>query len=91
MGRYAIRRTLFAIPTLIAISLILFAIVDLAPGDPTGQLPLTIPAEVREAIRESLGLKRSLHAQMAQLDATDVHQRTTSPHGRTLQCLHRRL
>ena len=56
MGRYAIRRTLFAIPTLIAISLILFAIVDLAPGDPTGQLPLTIPAEVREAIRESLGL-----------------------------------
>jgi peptide/nickel transport system permease protein len=55
MGRYAIRRTLFAIPTLIAISLILFTIVDLAPGDPTGQLPLTIPAEVREAIRESLG------------------------------------
>ncbi len=56
MGRYAIRRTLFAIPTLIAIALILFAIVDLAPGDPTGQLPLTVPAEVRESIRDSLGL-----------------------------------
>lgn len=56
MGRYAIRRTLFAIPTLIAISLILFTILDLAPGDPTGQLPLTVPADVREAIRESLGL-----------------------------------
>ena len=48
MGRYVIRRTLFAIPTLLLISLIIFAILDLAPGDPTSQLPLTIPAEVRE-------------------------------------------
>lgn len=56
MGRYIIRRTLFAIPTLVVISLIIFAILDLAPGDPTGQLPLTIPQEVREQIRESLGL-----------------------------------
>ena len=56
MGRYIIRRTLFAIPTLIVISLIIFAILDLAPGDPTSNLPLTIPAEIREQIRESLGL-----------------------------------
>jgi len=58
MGRYAIRRTLFAIPILIGISLIIFLILDLAPGDPTSQLPLTIPAETREAIRESLGLNQ---------------------------------
>ncbi len=56
MGRYIVRRTLFAVPTLIVISLIIFTILDLAPGDPTSQLPLTIPAEVRESIRESLGL-----------------------------------
>jgi peptide/nickel transport system permease protein len=56
MGRYVIRRILFAIPTLITISLIIFAILDLAPGDPTSQLPLTLPAEIREQIRESLGL-----------------------------------
>lgn len=56
MGRYIIRRGLFAIPTLIVISLIIFAILDLAPGDPTSNLPLTIPAEIREQIRESLGL-----------------------------------
>lgn len=56
MGRYIVRRTLFAIPTLVVISLIIFAILDLAPGDPTSQLPLTIPSEVREQIRESLGL-----------------------------------
>lgn len=55
MGRYVIRRLLFAIPTLIIISLIIFAILELAPGDPTSQLPLTLPDEVKEQIRESLG------------------------------------
>ena len=47
MGRYLIRRLLTAIPTLIAISFIIFAVLDLAPGDPTGNLPLTIRPEVR--------------------------------------------
>jgi len=56
MVRYVVRRTLFAIPTLLAISLVIFTILYFAPGDPTGALPLTIPAEVRESIRESLGL-----------------------------------
>lgn len=56
MGSYIIRRTLFAIPTLVIISLIIFAILDLAPGDPTSQLPLTLPPEIRLQIQESLGL-----------------------------------
>ncbi|MEM9564525.1 MAG: ABC transporter permease [Actinomycetota bacterium] len=56
MGRYVIRRTLFAIPTLLAISLIIFLILDFAPGDPASQLPLTLPAEVREQLREALGV-----------------------------------
>ena len=55
MGRYAIRRTLGAIPTLVIISLVIFAILDLAPGDPTAALPLTVPPDVREQIRETLG------------------------------------
>lgn len=55
MALYTIRRLLIAIPTLLIISLIVFALLDLAPGDPTSQLPLTIPAEIREQIRESLG------------------------------------
>ena len=56
MGRYLIRRLLTAIPTLLAISFVIFAILDLAPNDPTGNLPMTIPPEVREHIRQSLGL-----------------------------------
>ncbi len=56
MLNYTIRRLMFAVPTLLVISFIIFAILDLAPSDPTGNLPLTIPPEVREKIRESLGL-----------------------------------
>ena len=55
MAQYIIRRLALAIPTLVAISLVVFALLDLAPGDPTSQLPLTIPPEMRENIRESLG------------------------------------
>ena len=56
MGRYVIRRLLLAIPTLLAIGFVIFAILDLAPGDPTSQLPQNIPPEVREQLRQALGL-----------------------------------
>ena len=56
MLTYTLRRLAFAVPALLAISFIIFAILDLAPSDPTAQLPLTIPPEVREKIRLSLGL-----------------------------------
>ncbi len=65
MSRYFIRRLLTAIPTLLAISFIIFIILDLAPNDPTGNLPLTIPPEVKEQIRESLGLGQPLHIRYA--------------------------
>lgn len=55
MSKYIIRRLLTAIPTLLVISFIIFAIVDLSPSDPTGNLPLTIPPETRAKIREALG------------------------------------
>lgn len=61
MGKYFIRRLLTAIPTLLVISFVVFAILDLAPNDPTGSLPMTIPPEVRQKIRESLGLDQPFH------------------------------
>lgn len=61
MGQYLIRRLLTAIPTIIIISFIIFLILDLAPGDPTASLPMTIPQDVREQIRESLGLGQPFH------------------------------
>jgi peptide/nickel transport system permease protein len=61
MGRFIVRRLLTAIPTLLVISFLVFAILDLAPNDPTGNLPMTIPQEVRQQIRESLGLGQPFH------------------------------
>ena len=56
MGQYVIRRILTAIPTLIFISFVIFALLDLAPGDPTSNLPQSIPQEVKERIPEALGV-----------------------------------
>jgi peptide/nickel transport system permease protein len=61
MGKYIIRRLLTAIPTLLVISFVVFALLDLAPNDPTGNLPMTIPPEVRQKIRESLGFDQPFH------------------------------
>ncbi len=55
MTQYIIRRILTIIPTLLAISFVVFAILDLSPSDPVGNLPLTIPPAVREHIREVMG------------------------------------
>lgn len=38
MGAYILRRLLIAIPSLLGISLILFVVLALAPGDPFGEL-----------------------------------------------------
>jgi peptide/nickel transport system permease protein len=46
---------------LLVISFVIFAILDLAPNDPTGNLPMTIPPEVRQQIRESLGFGQPFH------------------------------
>lgn len=61
MLNYTIRRLLLAIPTLLFISLIIFLLLDMAPGDPMGQVPLTVPPEVKEKMREALGLGQPVH------------------------------
>lgn len=58
MNQYFIRRILLAVPTVIAISFIIFAVLSLAPNDPMSQFAMNpaVPAEVRDNIRRSLGL-----------------------------------
>ena len=56
MFTFTIRRLVLAVPTLIFISLIIFLLLELAPGDPMAQVPLTVPSEVKERMREALGL-----------------------------------
>ena len=58
MSRYLLRRLLISIPVLVGISVVLFTILALAPGDPFGELALNpnIPPEVRFNLRRQFGL-----------------------------------
>jgi peptide/nickel transport system permease protein len=56
--KYLLRRLLVTIPTLLGISVVLFSILALAPGDPFEELALNpnIPAEVRLNLRQQFGI-----------------------------------
>ena len=57
MLRYIGKRILWMIPVLLGVLLIVFALSDIAPGDPVDQIVgYDAPAEVKEAKREELGL-----------------------------------
>ncbi|MEM7064993.1 MAG: ABC transporter permease [Cyanobacteria bacterium P01_B01_bin.77] len=58
MLKYICRRLLVAIPTLLAISVVIFVLLAIAPTNPLGELATnpSITPEVRENLRRSLGL-----------------------------------
>jgi len=58
MGFYILRRLLIAIPSLLGISIVLFTVLALAPGDPFEELATNpaVPPEVRMALRAKFGL-----------------------------------
>src|SRR5215468_10111386 len=58
MGRYLLRRLLIAVPSLLGISIVLFAVLALAPGDPFGELASNpnVPPEVAASLRAKFGL-----------------------------------
>ena len=58
MRSYLLRRLLVAIPSLLGISLVLFTLLALAPGDPFSELVNNpnVPPEVRDNLRRNFGL-----------------------------------
>ena len=58
MFNYILRRLLIALPSLLGISLVLFVVLALAPGDPFEELATNpnVPPEVRMALRAQFGL-----------------------------------
>lgn len=63
MTQYLVRRLLIAIPSLLGISVILFTVLALAPGDPFEELATNpaIPPDVRASLRASLGMDDPVH------------------------------
>ena len=58
MLNYVLRRLLIAVPSLLGISIVLFGVLALAPGDPFEELATNpnVPPEVRMALRAQFGL-----------------------------------
>ena len=68
MLRYVVKRILILIPVVIAISILLFAISKMMPGDPiSGMIPGTLKADQRQAVYDAmykkLGMDKSLPEQ----------------------------
>ncbi|MGD8372464.1 MAG: diguanylate cyclase, partial [Syntrophobacterales bacterium] len=64
MLAYIIRRILLLIPTLLGISIIIFLMMHITPGDPAELLLGERATEkALEALREHLGLNEPLHVQ----------------------------
>jgi peptide/nickel transport system permease protein len=58
VGPYILRRLLITLPALLGISVVLFTVVALAPGDPFEELATNpnVPAEVKQMLRAKFGL-----------------------------------
>ena len=72
MGEYAIRRVLLFIPTLLAATVLVFALFWIVPGDPALTILAggegdsgTVSPEQLEQLRQTLGLNRPLYVQYA--------------------------
>ncbi len=58
MTQYLIRRLIISVVTLIAISMVVYGVLSLAPGDPLGEFANNpgVPVAVRQQIRQQMGL-----------------------------------
>ncbi len=58
MGSYILRRLLLTLPSILGISVVLFTVLALAPGDPFEELATNpnVPSEVRQMLRAKFGL-----------------------------------
>jgi peptide/nickel transport system permease protein len=58
VSQYILRRLLIAIPSVLGISVVLFTVLALAPGDPFGELATNanVPPEVQAALRAKFGM-----------------------------------
>jgi peptide/nickel transport system permease protein len=65
LGRYLIRRAIISVVTLIAISMVVYTILAIAPGDPLSGFASNpnVPPELRQRIRKTMGLDDPVHIQ----------------------------
>ena len=66
MWSYIARRLLYAVPILLGVSMLVFALIHLAPGDVVDLLvPPEVPREVADALRRRFALDQPIYIQYA--------------------------
>src|SRR5215470_13797980 len=75
MSQYVLRRVLIAIPSLLGISLVLFVVLALAPGDPFSELATNpnVPPEVAQSLRAKFGLDDPIYLRYLHWLSAMVH------------------
>jgi peptide/nickel transport system permease protein len=70
-----LRRALISVVTLIAISMVVYAILAIAPGDPLAGFASNpnVPPELRERIRKTMGLDDPIHIQYLRWASAYIH------------------
>jgi len=64
MWAYTVRRLLYAVPILLGVSILVFALIHLAPGDVVDLLvPPEVPREIADSLRHRFALDQPLHIQ----------------------------
>src|SRR5215472_9420013 len=64
MWAYTVRRLLYAVPILLGVSMLVFALIHLAPGDVIDLLvPPEVPKEVADSLRHRFALDQPLYIQ----------------------------
>jgi peptide/nickel transport system permease protein len=64
MWAYTLRRLLYAVPILLGVSMLVFALIHLAPGDVVDLLvPPEVPKEIADSLRARLALDQPLYIQ----------------------------
>src|SRR3569832_1164698 len=66
MWAYVVHRLLYAVPILLGVSMLVFALLHLAPGDVVDLLvPPEVPREVADALRRRFALDQPIYIQYA--------------------------
>lgn len=75
MGQYLLKRLAIAIPSILGISIVLFGVLALAPGDPFGELASNpnVPPAVAAALRAKFGLDDPIWARYLHWLAAMLH------------------
>lgn len=75
MSQYVLRRLMIAIPSLLGISVVLFVVLALAPGDPFSELATNpnVPPEVQAALRAKFGLDDPIYLRYLHWIAAMAH------------------